>query len=75
MKDISTVAYNSTSEHLVDILCKKTQNPNPLFFRVLVAYYFSKIASTMRCSIKTMDRGNIPVNAYVINLAPSGLTY
>lgn len=72
MKDISTVAYNSTSEHLVDILCKKTQNPNPLFFRVLVAYYFSKIASTMRCSIKTMDRGNIPVNAYVINLAPSG---
>lgn len=72
MKDISTVPYNSTSEHLVDILCKKTQNPNPLFFRVLVAYYFSKIASTMRCSIQTMDRGKIPVNAYAINLAPSG---
>lgn len=72
MKDLASVDYNPTSEHLVDILCKKTQNPNPLFFRVLVAYYFSKIASTMRCSIQTMDRGKIPVNAYVINLAPSG---
>jgi hypothetical protein len=72
MKDISTVPYNATSEHLVDVLCKKTQNPNPLFFRVLVAYYFSKIASTMRCSIQTLDRGKIPVNAYAINLAPSG---
>ncbi len=26
----------------------------------------------MRCSIQTMDRGKIPVNSYVINLAPSG---
>lgn len=27
----------------------------------------------MRCSIQTLDRGPIPVNVYVINLAISGL--
>lgn len=72
MKDLTTVPYNPTSERLVEVLCTKTQNPNPLFFRVLVAYYFSKIASSMHCSIQTIDRGKIPINAYVINLAPSG---
>lgn len=64
--------YNSTSEELVTILCSKTQNSNPLFFRVLVAYYFSLIASTMRCTIATHDRGDIPVNLYALNLSPSG---
>jgi uncharacterized protein Usg len=72
MKDISTVNYHPVAEQLVSILCKKTQNDNPLFFRVLVAYYFSKVASTMRTNIKTLDRGVIPVNIYALNLAPSG---
>ncbi len=64
--------YNSNSEKLVSILCSKTQNDNPLFFRVLVAYYFSLVASTMRCTIATHDRGDIPVNLYALNLSPSG---
>lgn len=72
MKDINTVQYHPIAEKLVSILCEKTQNPNPLFFRVLVAYYLSKMASTMRCSIKTLDRGVLPVNVYACNLAPSG---
>lgn len=72
LKDLSTVAYHQTSEKLTDILCKKTQNANPLFFRVLVAYYFAKVASMMRCSIDTPDRGLIPVNVYALNLAVSG---
>lgn len=72
LKDLSTVSYHPTSEKLTDILCQKTQNKNPLFFRVLVGYYFSKVASTMRCSIDTPDRGVIPVNMYALNLAVSG---
>lgn len=72
LKDLSTVSYHPTSEKLTDILCQKTQNKNPLFFRVLVGYYFSKVASMMRCSVDTPDRGIIPVNMYALNLAVSG---
>lgn len=73
MKDLTNVKYFDTSEKLVDILSKKTQNPEQkIFFRVLVAYYFSKIASSMRTNIRTHDRGIIPINLYAINLAPSG---
>lgn len=72
MKDLSTVKYYEPAEKLVQILMQKTQNNNPLFFRVLVAYYFSKVASMMRCNINTHDRGVIPVNMYAINLASSG---
>lgn len=72
MKDLSTVAHFDTAEKLVQILCQKTQNDNPLFFRILVSYYFAKVASMMRCNIKTHDRGILPVNMYAINLAPSG---
>jgi len=72
MKDLSQVSYNATSEKLVKILCQKTQSTNPLFFRILVAYYFSKVASMMRTNIGTHDRGVIPINMYAINLAVSG---
>ena len=66
------MGYNPTSEKIVSILCNKTQNTNPLFFRVMVAYYFSMVASMMRCKISTHDRGDIPVNMYALNLSPSG---
>ena len=72
MKDLSGVSYFEPAEKLVKVLCKKTQSEDPLFFRVLTAYYFTKVASMMRCSIKTPDRGNIPVSLYAINLATSG---
>jgi len=72
MKDISKVPFHATSEKLAELICQKTQSKNILFFRVLIAYQFSKVASMMRCDIKTLDRGNIPVNMYAINLAPSG---
>jgi len=72
MIDLSTVPYHPNSEQLVQILCKKTQNDNPMFFRISVAYYFAKVASSMHTNIKTHDRGIIPVNVYAINLATSG---
>ena len=72
MKDLSTLSHFAPAEKLVKILMKKTQNNNPLFFRVLVAYYFSKVASMMRTDIKTHDRGTIPVSLYALNLANSG---
>lgn len=72
MLDLTKAKHQKISEKVVETLINKTQNNNPLFFRVLVAFYFTKVASMMRCNIKTHDRGIIPVNLYAINLAPSG---
>lgn len=72
MIPVNEMEYHPTSEKLVQILCGKTQSTEPLFFRVLVAYYFSMCAAQMRCSIATPDRGDIPVNMYALNLATSG---
>ena len=72
MLSVAEMDYHPTSEELVKVLCAKTQNSNPLFFRVLVGYYFCMVASAMRCVIATPDRGDIPVNMYALNLSTSG---
>lgn len=73
MKPIDQMQYHPTSEQLVQILRDHTQAEDTLFFRLLVGYYFSLVASQMRCVIKSPDRGgDVPVNMYVLNLAPSG---
>ena len=72
MKPVSDMNYHPLTEDLTKVLCNQTQNFNPKIFRLMLAYYFSKVASMMRCSIQTLDRGPIPVNTYVINLAVSG---
>ena len=72
MKTYAEMQYHPTSEQLVKILMESTQNANPLFFRVMVAYYFAVVASMMRCKIKTQRKIPIPVNLYAINLATSG---
>lgn len=72
MKDLTQVPYNPQSEKIVDVLCQKTQNENRDFFRISVAYFLCKMAGSMRISVKTHDRGIIPVNLYAINLASSG---
>jgi len=72
MTPFDEMSYHPTSEQLVSILRDRTQRDDSLFFRLLVAYYFCLAASQMRCSIDTPDRGVIPVNMYVLNLAPSG---
>lgn len=72
MLSFDEMQYHPTSEKLVETICNRTQSVEPLFFRVLVAYYFANTASHMRCSIATPDMGEIPVNLYALNLAPSG---
>lgn len=72
MKPVEEMEYHSTSEQLVDILRNHTQRDDSLFFRLLVGYYFSLAASQMRCSISSPDRGEIPINMFALNLAPSG---
>lgn len=72
MRDLNTLEFHPMSEQIVDTLCTMTQNNNPNFFRMLLSYYQAKMASTMRVKILTKDRGEIPINLYVVNLATSG---
>jgi hypothetical protein len=72
LKSFDEMDFHPESEQLVKILCEKTQNTNPLFFRVMVAYYLSSVAAMMRANVLTLDQGKIPVNMYCINLAVSG---
>lgn len=72
MKPFEEMEFHRTAEELVKILCERTQNFSPLFFRTSVAYYFAKVASMMRCTISTHDRGDIPVSLYALNLGTSG---
>jgi len=72
MKDLSTVPYHAMSEKIVDVLCQKTQNSSPQFFRILMAYHLAKTAAMMRVKVHAKDRGVIPINVYAINLAGSG---
>ena len=72
MKDLTQLKFHQTTEKIVEVICKKTQNLNPHFFRILVNYHLTKLASMMRVNIVTQDRGTIPINLYAINLAQSG---
>lgn len=66
------VTHHSAIEEITQVLCAKTQNQDKGFFRPVTAYYLSRMASMMRASVLTQDRGEIPVNAYVIALGTSG---
>ena len=72
MRDFDSLKFHPTAEQIVQVLCKKTQNDSPEFFRISLTYYLAKLAATMRVKIATKDRGEIPVNIYAINLASSG---
>lgn len=64
--------HHPAIEEISTFLCNKTQNTDAPFFRVMTAYFLTKCISSMRISLRTQDRGIIPINAYVIALAPSG---
>lgn len=72
MIDLTGVKHHPSVQEMVEVLCNKTQNTDIGFFKVGAAYFVSKIASCMRATIVTKDRGDVPVNAYVLALATSG---
>lgn len=70
--DLNTVQHHPALEELVQVLCNKTQNTDKGFFQAEVAYFLAKLASCMRASVVTKDRGEIPINLYALALATSG---
>lgn len=72
MRDLSTITHHPIVERITQILMAKTQNNDPMFFRLLISYYMAIIASMMRTNVAIKGRGEVPVNMYAINLATSG---
>ncbi|AWN06218.1 DNA primase [Erwinia phage phiEaP8] len=72
MIDLTGVKHHTALEEMVEVLCNKTQNTDRGFFRTEVAFFLGKVASNMRATIVTKDRGEIPVNIYALALATSG---
>lgn len=70
--DPTKIKHHEAQEKLVNVLMQECENQDPNFFRVLVSYFFAKIASTMRAELKLYNGRTLPVNVYAINLAPSG---
>ena len=70
--DLSKIKDAPVIEEIVDVLCNKTQNTDRGFYKVEVAYFLAKMASAMRASIMTKDRGKVPINLYALALASSG---
>lgn len=64
--------HHPALDEISSFLSTKTQNTDTAFFRVMTAYFLTKCVSSLRISLRTQDRGIIPINAYVIALAPSG---
>lgn len=72
MIDLDSVEHHPAVQEMVDVLLIKTQNTDRGYFQAVVAYFLATMASSMRASVLTRDRGDIPVNIYSIALAASG---
>lgn len=66
MKDFPMV------EQIVNTLTARTQNKDKSFFKINTCYHLVKLASLMNLRVDAQGFGNLPVNFYGINLAPSG---
>ena len=73
MKNYEDMVHHPVAAQLVETMCRVTRTDNPLFFNVLVAYYFSVVAATMRAKIRTVEGDVLPINTYAIGLMPSGM--
>jgi hypothetical protein len=73
MKEFLSKPYYKPLEDIVDVLVQRTRSTDRSFYYNLVNFYFCQIASNMRCSITSLDRGTLPVNFYGVSFATSGL--
>jgi len=69
---IKDADHHPAMSELVDLLCYRTGNVNRTFFQAEVAYFLGLVPSSMRATIDSPERGDIPVNIYSIALATSG---
>lgn len=73
MKKYEEMSYHPFIETIVDAMATKITAAPKHMFRSLLCYYVCKMAATMRVDVVTEIRGTIPINAFLFNLAPSGI--
>ncbi|ANJ20793.1 DNA primase [Roseobacter phage RD-1410W1-01] len=69
---IEQTPHHNAMGELVDLLCHRTGNVNRDFFQAEVAYFLALIPTSMRATIASPERGNLPMNIYSVGLATSG---
>lgn len=73
LPDLNQVPHHRALEELSQIISKQTRRQDVGFFRVVIAYYLSVVASSMRTKLVSRNKNKeVPVNCYTITLAPSG---
>ena len=66
--------YHPVTEQLLTIIRDKTMNTeSDHYFRVLGSFFLSQMASSMRTTIVTPHRGNLPTNMFSCLLGTSGM--
>lgn len=71
MKDYEDMQYFHTAERLVDAIVDPNDSRD--FYRIVVNYYLSCVASMMRATVVTPHADSQQVMMYAIPLAPSGV--
>lgn len=69
---INSAPYNPTMERILEVIEKKTGNNSHNYFRIVISFYLTQLASNMRCKIKGALYNNVPINMYACTLMPSG---
>lgn len=64
--------HHPVMEDITNYICSRVSSEDKAFFRPEVAYFLSKMATCMRTTIQTQDRGSTVPNTYAICLSPSG---
>ena len=72
LPDLTQIGHHPIIEEITEVISRQTRRKDRGFFRAVVAYNLGVVASSMRASLNTPDRGEIPVNLYTLALAPSG---
>mgnify|MGYP000686998523 FL=1 len=72
MIDLTNLPRHPMMESMVDDLCPSNEGHNRPFYRIMVGYFFSKMAASMRAVVDSPVIGEVPVNCFAVALAPSG---
>ena len=72
MRDITQLTYHPIAQKIVDVIKTRMGNDEDHYFHCLAAYYFSKVATTMRCMVNPPGGQLVPPNTYAFLFAPSG---
>ena len=72
MIDLTNLPRHPMMESMVDDLCPENEPHNRPFYRIMVGYFFSKMAASMRAVVDSPVIGDVPVNCCAVALAPSG---